>query len=416
MLKIRRIKAISAALLFSYFLTIETSPVVLADQDGFIKPAKGPILLHFRDRYRDPITGALRTHYGIDIASPEGSPVLASAQGKVSFAGFTPAGGQTISINHSGGIKTTYLQLKEIKVSRGEVVSQGQVIGLIAGEGDKSLSQSHLHMGASIGKIYIDPEELFSGRFRSNLSKFIRRGNIPPDFRSPGEAKEESNSFLKLIFTPANLKGTNLAASKPLSFIKYLFTKFKNSTIVTRTFKLVNRFVNFAARIEKFVYRQTCRLTIRLFSWLARETKICPNSDFNLSWKFLSKAETRFPLLKGLLFNRVRLFLVWLGIDRYGGGRVSPDVFDPSGDNEGNSRSRAHIPLRDGIAEIDIYNSKGTLVKTLKNWPRGSRYVFWDGLNENGDIAEEGVYTLIAQLVGNKQKKIGQAEVRYHLR
>lgn len=407
MLSTKLSKIVSIGLVLSYLLTLESNRLVLADQGDFTRPAKGPIILHFHNRYRDPTDGKLRTHYGIDISSPEGSPAFVSASGKVSFAGFTPAGGQTVSITHPGGIKTTYLQLKEIRVSRGEMVSQGQLIGMVAREGDKSSSQSHLHMGASIGKIYIDPEELFSGRFRLDLSEFIRRGNIPPDFRSPGETNDSTAGFLKLSFTPTTLKGANLIAPKLLAFAEYLFAKLKTSKIVSKTFKLVRKLMSFLVRFGKSVFRQTrwlaktaIQLTIKLFSWSVRKIK----------------TGTRFLPLKNLLSDRFRLFVTWLGISGHGDRGVEPSVFDPSGDNEGNSRSRVLIPVRDGVLEIGIFNARGTLVKTIKDWPRVDRYIIWDGIGQNGDIAEEGVYTLVARLVRSRQKKIGQVEVRYHLK
>lgn len=424
MSKIRIIKAISAALLFCYFLAIKLSPGVLADQRDFIQPAAGSIILHFRDRYQDTSAGKMRTHYGIDIAASEGSPVFASASGKVSFAGFTPAGGQTVSISHPGGIKTTYLQLKEIRVSRGDVVSQDQLIGVVARQGDKSSPQSHLHMGASIGKIYIDPEELFSGQFRLDLSKFIRRGNIPPDFKSPdAENSQKSYGFLKLIVTRTNPKRSDLVAPKLFTLAKYLFAKFKTSKIISKTFKLVNRFINSLVRFGKFIFRQTCRLagtifrlTIKQFSRLAKGIKF--GLDQGLGWfrGFLSKAETRFPSLKSLLFDRARFFLAWLGIEGHRAAGIEPQVFDPSGDNEGNPRSWVLIPVQDGVLKINIYDPTGTLIQTLKNWQRAGRFISWDGINQNGDIAQEGVYTFVAQWAGKKQKKIGQVEVRYHLR
>lgn len=403
MLSTKLSKAILIGLVVGYLLTLESNRLVLADQGDFTRPAKGPIILHFRNRYRDPTNGKLRTHYGIDIASPEGSPVFASASGRVSFAGFTPAGGSTVSIHHAGGIKTTYLQLKESKVSRGQMVSQGQLIGTVAGQGDKSSSQSHLHMGAIIGKVYIDPELLFSGQFRLDLSKFIRRGNIPPDFESTGGTTGPTPNFLKLTFAPASLKAGNL--------------------ILRKTYKLVNRFIKSLMRFGKFVFRQTrslaktaIQITIKLFSWSVRKIKIGINSGLNWFWRSLSKAQTRFLPLKNLLSDRFRLFVTWLGISGHGDRGVEPSVFDPSGDNEGNSRSRVLIPVRDGVLEIGIYNARGTLVKTIKDWPRIDRYIIWDGIGQNGDIAEEGVYTLVARLVRSRQKKIGQVEVRYHLK
>ncbi|MDO8736184.1 MAG: M23 family metallopeptidase [Thermoleophilia bacterium] len=90
----------------------------------------------------------------MDIAVPEGGSVRASASGVVIFAGYTPAegGGTTVSIEHQGGIRTTYLHIGQLNVSEGQLVAQGQDIGTSDG--------SPLHFGikvASPREFYFDP-------------------------------------------------------------------------------------------------------------------------------------------------------------------------------------------------------------------------------------------------------------------
>jgi murein DD-endopeptidase MepM/ murein hydrolase activator NlpD len=90
-------------------------------------------------------------HRGIDIDVRAGSPVTASASGTVVFSGFTPAegGGSTISIEHPGGLRTTYLHLTGVAVISGQKVEQGQVLALTDG--------SQLHFGLKL----TDPRELY---------------------------------------------------------------------------------------------------------------------------------------------------------------------------------------------------------------------------------------------------------------
>ena len=105
-----------------------------------------------------PVTGAWsldcrtdRGHRGIDIQAGAGRPVAASADGTVSFCGFTPAegGGMTVTIDHAGGLRTTYLHLDQVSVVPGQSVSQGQSLGQSSG--------TPLHFGVKS----IDPREQY---------------------------------------------------------------------------------------------------------------------------------------------------------------------------------------------------------------------------------------------------------------
>lgn len=109
-------------------------------------------------------------HAGIDIANFGGTPILASADGKVDFAGPEPGGGGYglhIDLVHSDGTCTRYAHLSEFKVSAGQTVKQGDVIGI---EGNTGIgSGPHLHFeirpggigygeGGSIDPISVLPE------------------------------------------------------------------------------------------------------------------------------------------------------------------------------------------------------------------------------------------------------------------
>lgn len=90
-------------------------------------PANGPITTSWT---LDCATD--RGHRGIDIAGPAGSQIIASAAGTVIFRGYTPAegGGITVSIEHAGGLRTTYLHLVQAAVTAGQHVDQGQLLAL----------------------------------------------------------------------------------------------------------------------------------------------------------------------------------------------------------------------------------------------------------------------------------------------
>lgn len=90
-----------------------------------------------------PIRGTYRLHSGIDIPGRLGTPVLASAGGRVRFAG--PAGGygNMIEIEHGNGLETRYAHLSRLLVALGAAVIPGETIALM---GSTGLSTgSHLH-------------------------------------------------------------------------------------------------------------------------------------------------------------------------------------------------------------------------------------------------------------------------------
>ncbi|WP_240494025.1 M23 family metallopeptidase [Actinomyces gaoshouyii] len=97
-------------------------------------------------------------HRGIDLAVAAGSPVRAAGAGTVSFAGMV-AGRPVVSIDHAGGVRTTYEPV-EPAVAAGDAVGAGQVIGTLL-PGHRSDGVDALHWGARTGKkSYIDPLRL----------------------------------------------------------------------------------------------------------------------------------------------------------------------------------------------------------------------------------------------------------------
>ena len=70
-------------------------------------------------------------HFGIDIAAPTGTPIKASAAGKVVMADDLYFSGWTIIISHGDYLSSTYSHLQEITVQSGDYVNQGEVIGVV---------------------------------------------------------------------------------------------------------------------------------------------------------------------------------------------------------------------------------------------------------------------------------------------
>lgn len=86
---------------------------------------------------RHPIYKTVRPHTGVDFAAPKGTPVVAVADGVVTFKGWGGGGGNTLKIKHAGNMMTGYLHLNGYAkgIRQGAHVSQGQLIGYVGSTG-----------------------------------------------------------------------------------------------------------------------------------------------------------------------------------------------------------------------------------------------------------------------------------------
>jgi len=90
-----------------------------------------------------PILKVRRPHQGLDYVAPAGTPVSATADGKVIFAGQKGQYGRLVVIRHRNGYQTSYGHLSRIKVKNGANVAQGQVIAYVGSSGMST--GPHLH-------------------------------------------------------------------------------------------------------------------------------------------------------------------------------------------------------------------------------------------------------------------------------
>lgn len=92
-------------------------------------------------------------HYAIDIAADYGSKVVASAPGKVIFAGWkSNGGGYQVWISHGSNIYTTYNHMSAVTVSRGETVARGEQVGRVGATG--LATGPHCHFEVWVGKVW----------------------------------------------------------------------------------------------------------------------------------------------------------------------------------------------------------------------------------------------------------------------
>lgn len=104
-----------------------------------------------------PVFKTYRPHYGVDYAAPYGTPVVASADGMVIFAGWKKGLGKTVEIKHTNGFITSYGHLSSLAqgISRGKKVGQGEMIGRVGTTG--IASGPHLDYRCQVGGRYVDP-------------------------------------------------------------------------------------------------------------------------------------------------------------------------------------------------------------------------------------------------------------------
>jgi LysM repeat protein len=120
----------------------------------FIQPAAGRLTSPFGMR-ADPFTGVRRSHNGIDIAGPSGTPIYAAMAGKVAKVGVHPTYGRYIILSHTGGFQTWYAHLQKPLVEQGKTAAQGQLIGEMGNTGYST--GPHLHFSVFKDGSPVDP-------------------------------------------------------------------------------------------------------------------------------------------------------------------------------------------------------------------------------------------------------------------
>jgi murein DD-endopeptidase MepM/ murein hydrolase activator NlpD len=110
--------------------------VTLRAAGTFLWPSRGVLTSRFGPRYR-------RHHDGIDIAAPRGTPIYASRDGVVEFAGRKKGYGLVVFVNHGDGLVTVYGHASSLLVETGQTVKKGQLLARVGCTG--VCTGSHLH-------------------------------------------------------------------------------------------------------------------------------------------------------------------------------------------------------------------------------------------------------------------------------
>jgi len=121
-----------------------------------IWPVHGRITSGFGYR-RSPFTGRREFHPAIDIGAPYGTPIRATGDGVVQYAGYKTGYGFTVIIRHGYGFKTVYGHNSKIKVRVGQKVKKGEVIALLGNSG--RCTGPHLHYEVHVNGRFVNPVE-----------------------------------------------------------------------------------------------------------------------------------------------------------------------------------------------------------------------------------------------------------------
>ncbi|MFB0565667.1 MAG: M23 family metallopeptidase [Candidatus Aminicenantaceae bacterium] len=123
----------------------------------------GRITSRFSLNRLHPIRKVYRPHYGVDYAAIPGTPVQATADGKVTFVGWNGASGRMVRIRHKNTYETMYLHLRRFAkgIRKGAKVKGGQIIGFVGSSGEST--GPHLDYRIKYKGKYINP---FAWRFK----------------------------------------------------------------------------------------------------------------------------------------------------------------------------------------------------------------------------------------------------------
>ena len=108
----------------------------------------------------DPVYGTPKMHKGLDFTAPQGTPIYATGDGKVTMAGYDQSGyGYHVIINNGYGYETLYGHMVRAKVRKGQNVKRGEVIGWVGSSGKST--GPHCHYEVHVNGREVDPVYFF---------------------------------------------------------------------------------------------------------------------------------------------------------------------------------------------------------------------------------------------------------------
>lgn len=103
------------------------------------------------------LDGVTKTHYGVDMAAPKGTPIYAAAAGTVIYSGSASGYGLVVYIDHGNGVVTRYGHCSKLLVKKGQSVERGKIIALVGSTGHST--GPHLHFEMRVNGKAVDPRK-----------------------------------------------------------------------------------------------------------------------------------------------------------------------------------------------------------------------------------------------------------------
>ncbi len=129
----------------------------------FVPPVDGEVTAHFGEMMQERNDTDFYTHTGVDIRAGHGTRVAAPCDGVVLFAGRTAATGGTVVIGHGAGLNSYLYNLGALDVETGEVLKQGDRVGVLGNEDASDGDVATMHYEVRMGVECLDPLALETG-------------------------------------------------------------------------------------------------------------------------------------------------------------------------------------------------------------------------------------------------------------
>lgn len=127
--------------------------------DNFEKPRDAVITAHFGDKRT--LNGKKTTqHFGLDLDGSTGDEIRAANDGRVVMVRDCFTSGNTVLVEHGAGLITSYFHMSKFLVKPGQEVRRGELLGLVGKTG--RVTGPHLHFGAHIGSLWVNPQALLA--------------------------------------------------------------------------------------------------------------------------------------------------------------------------------------------------------------------------------------------------------------
>lgn len=132
----------------------------LLDKESFLRstptlmPAQGHLTSGYGPRM-SPYAGRIKMHEGLDVGAPIGTPIVAPADGVVTFSGPKPGFGNFVQIDHGYGVETIFGHASTLSVKKGQKVSRGDRIATVGNTGYST--GPHVHYEVRVNGTPVDP-------------------------------------------------------------------------------------------------------------------------------------------------------------------------------------------------------------------------------------------------------------------